>query len=146
MHWRVMLSRSPRDSSGYDQDTRELYIMEGLDSSFMQPAMAHELFHAVQDQVFGIDLLQKGFEEEADDNSDILIARTALMEGDAMAVMFDFTLEGKGTFTDMPMSRQTEASERMSFCLSWLASTPRISSMSIFTKSGRRVAKLFSPA
>src|SRR5690606_6048079 len=70
----------------YDDETKELYILEGQDDAFLDTVLSHELFHAIQDQVFGIGVIRAG----GDDNADLLAARIALVEGDAVAVMIDF--------------------------------------------------------
>jgi hypothetical protein len=74
----------------YDQKTKELYVMRGIPMSLQRPAMAHELFHAIQDQHFSIDTLQAPF--TALENGDYVLARGALIEGDATIVMIDFAL------------------------------------------------------
>lgn len=79
----------------YDQTTKELYIMEGIPLSLQRPAMAHELFHAIQDQHFDILSMQEPFSTM--ENSDFALARSALIEGDATVLMFDFSLYEAGT-------------------------------------------------
>ena len=81
----------------YDDDTKSLYVMEGQDPATLDSVMSHELFHAIQDQQYGIDGLREGGEE----NTDLMTARTALIEGDAVAVMIDFEL-APASFTDIP--------------------------------------------
>ncbi len=79
----------------YDQKAKELYIMRGIPLSLQRPAMAHELFHAIQDQHFDILSLQEPFSTV--ENGDFALARSALIEGDATVVMFDFSLYEAGT-------------------------------------------------
>lgn len=79
----------------YDQKTKELYIMEGIPLSLQRPAMAHEIYHAIQDQHFDILRLQEPF--STIENGDFALARSALLEGDATVVMFDFSLYEAGT-------------------------------------------------
>ena len=74
----------------YDQDIKELYIMSGLPEALQRPTMAHEIFHALQDQHFDILEMQAAFSPK--ENSDFQIARSALIEGDATVLMIDFTL------------------------------------------------------
>lgn len=93
----------------YDQDAKELYIMAGLPRALQRPTMAHEIFHALQDQHFDILSMQAPFEPR--ENADFHTARSALIEGDATALMFDFTLHEQGrlpqgqirTIAQMPM-------------------------------------------
>lgn len=78
----------------YDQKTKELYVMRGIPMTLQRPAMAHELFHAIQDQHFDIEKLQDPF--STIENGDYALARSALLEGDATIVMFDFSLYESG--------------------------------------------------
>src|SRR5690606_12199035 len=78
----------------YDQTTKELYVMRGIPMTLQRPAMAHELFHAIQDQHFDIQKLQDPF--STIENGDYALARSALLEGDATIVMFDFSLYESG--------------------------------------------------
>ncbi len=78
----------------YDQTTKELYIMEGIPLGLQRPAMAHEIFHALQDQHFDILAMQEPFSTM--ENSDFALARSALLEGDATVLMFDFSLYEQG--------------------------------------------------
>jgi hypothetical protein len=92
----------------YDQQTKELYIMRGIPLALQRPAMAHELYHAIQDQHFDILSLQGPF--SSTENSDFAIARSALIEGDATVTMIDFSLYESGelpteevsTFVELP--------------------------------------------
>lgn len=78
----------------YDQHAKELYIMEGIPRDLQRPAMAHEIFHAIQDQHFDINRMVEPLSNQQ--NSDFALARSALIEGDASMVMIDFSLYEKG--------------------------------------------------
>ncbi len=78
----------------YDQSSQELYIMEGLPASLQEPTMAHEIFHALQDQHFDIGRLLAP--DQVTDNDDFTLARMALIEGDATVLMIDYELYGHG--------------------------------------------------
>lgn len=80
----------------YDQDAKELYIMEGLPEAIQGPTMAHEIFHAIQDQHFDIGAMLEAF--SSDENGDFALARMALIEGDAFVLMFDYQLWEMGIF------------------------------------------------
>jgi hypothetical protein len=96
----------------YDERADQLNIMEGLPLALQRPTMAHELFHAIQDQHFGLTELIRPLDDAAS-AADLIAARMALVEGDAMAVMLDFSLYREGTlpkgdvqsFIDSPMMR-----------------------------------------
>ncbi len=82
----------------YDDKTRELVVIAGMDLKEQRIVMAHELFHAIQDQHFTIDSLrppERGL-VGGSGNEDRALARTALIEGDATAVMLDFTTADMG--------------------------------------------------
>lgn len=93
----------------YDQETKELYIMQGIPLSLQRPAMAHEIFHAIQDQHFDIKRMVEPISSR--ENGDFSLARTALIEGDASLVMIDFALYESGvlpqdnvrSIVDIPM-------------------------------------------
>lgn len=79
----------------YDQQTKELYIMQGLPAALQRPTMAHEIFHVLQDQHFDILAMQAMFKNK--DNGDFHMARSAMLEGDATVLMLDFTLYEAGS-------------------------------------------------
>ena len=74
----------------YDPDQKELYVMTGVPLELQKPAMAHELFHAIQDQHFNLTELQGPFTPT--ENADFSMARSALIEGDATVLMYDYSL------------------------------------------------------
>ena len=57
-----------------------------MPAAFQTTIAVHELTHALQDQYFD---LQK-FVDAKTENSDLLLAHSALVEGDATAVMIDY--------------------------------------------------------
>jgi len=96
----------------YDTKEAELYLIEGLDALIAGPAMAHEIFHAVQDQSFDLEFVQvpsRGLAGSTT-NGDRATARAALIEGDATVLMIDFTFHEQGalrygggaSFIDVP--------------------------------------------
>jgi tetratricopeptide (TPR) repeat protein len=73
---------------GYYDPEKERYIMAGWLPELFQPTIAvHELTHALQDQYFNLDK----FLDVEKETSDALLARSAVVEGDATAVMLDYT-------------------------------------------------------
>lgn len=78
----------------YDHKTHELYIMQGIPEALVRATMAHEIYHGVQDQRFDLKALFAPF--SARENSDFQLARSALVEGDAMIVTYDFFLYDEG--------------------------------------------------
>ena len=82
----------------YDEDESELYLLDDLPGFSADPTLAHELFHGIQDQLFDLGTIHGGWE----DADDALLAAAALIEGDAVAVMIDYTIGGAISFTDIP--------------------------------------------
>lgn len=80
---------------GYYDPKRHHYVMAAWIPTMLQTTIAvHELTHALQDQYFDL----RKFIDDKSENSDELLARTALVEGDATAVMMDYArgLMGQG--------------------------------------------------
>ena len=97
----------------YDPKTKTVYLLNWLDVDSQKPVLAHELTHALQDQSFGIEKWMK--EAEPTDNkkgdpspADIKDdeeseARQAVIEGQAMVVLLDYSLAPTGkTLLDSP--------------------------------------------
>ncbi|MFM1847775.1 MAG: hypothetical protein RL417_1249 [Pseudomonadota bacterium] len=78
---------------GYYDPEKKHFVMAGWMPEFVQkPIIVHELTHALQDHYFDLErLLDHGKE-----SSDVLLARSALAEGDATAVMIDHTRQQMG--------------------------------------------------
>lgn len=72
---------------GYYDPDRKHFIMAAWLPEIMQTTIAvHEMTHALQDQYFNL----QGFVDANIENSDLLMSRSALVEGDATAVMLDY--------------------------------------------------------
>jgi hypothetical protein len=83
----------------YDPKQQTFFIADWLPHLVQKPVMAHELVHALQDQHYN---LQKNF-DLVKGQADLSLARKALIEGDAMAVMLVYLLEPLGlTMADLP--------------------------------------------
>ena len=83
----------------YDPKQRTFFIADWLPQLVQKPVMAHELVHALQDQHYD---LQSHF-DLVKDQSDLTLARKALIEGDAVAVMLAYLLEPLGmSMDDLP--------------------------------------------
>ena len=82
----------------YDDDSETLYLLDDLATFAADPTLAHELLHGIQDQLFDLSAV-RGDWVRADD---ALLAATALIEGDAVAVMIEYTIGGAISFTDIP--------------------------------------------
>ncbi len=87
----------------YDPQTKFVNLLDWLPPETQIPVLAHELTHALQDQNFGMEKWVKGphhkkkmspAETIADDESSV--ARHAVLEGQAMAVMIDYMLAPLG--------------------------------------------------
>jgi hypothetical protein len=77
----------------YDPKTKTLYIADWIKSGDQEGTMAHELTHALQDQYFG---LEPYLEEGEKLSMDQQFARAAVMEGQAVAIALNYSLEDHG--------------------------------------------------
>src|SRR6058998_1861255 len=85
----------------YDPDKKTFFISGWLPVEQQKPVMVHELTHALQDQHFDLNRFIKRVRKL--ENDDMVLARQALVEGEGMAVMFDFILEPEGrNFAQLP--------------------------------------------
>ena len=76
----------------YDHTRQELYIADWLDPFVQGPVMAHEIFHAIQDQEWGAGKLL----DSKVYSHDQILAHAALLEGDATVVMLNYAQPEKG--------------------------------------------------
>lgn len=76
----------------YDHTRKELHIADWIPTLMQQPVLAHEIFHAVQDQEWGGGKLidSKKYTHDA------VLAHAALMEGDATLVMLMYAMPAEG--------------------------------------------------
>ena len=98
----------------YDVKTKTVNLLNWVDAEQQKPVLAHELTHALQDQSFGIEKWMKGSTEDTDNTkddpspSDIIndeetSARQAVIEGQAMVVLIDYSAAPAGkTFLEVP--------------------------------------------
>ncbi|MGA8540631.1 MAG: hypothetical protein WB566_14100, partial [Terriglobales bacterium] len=91
----------------YDEKTKTVNLLNWLDIEQQKPVLAHELTHALQDQSFGIEKWMKGSAEVTDnkkdeprqadiENDEESSARQAVVEGQAMVVLLDYSLAPTG--------------------------------------------------
>ncbi len=72
----------------YDPQRDTLYVMEGLDPSLVEPVLAHEMVHALQDQYEDLDSLMSAVAEE----NDRATAAQSALEGHATLAMLEWQL------------------------------------------------------
>ena len=70
----------------YDPERKEFVMLDTMPGQLQVPVAVHELTHALQDQKFGLTHFLDPRERESDE----LMARAALVEGDATAIMQEF--------------------------------------------------------
>ncbi len=93
----------------YDPKLGKLFIADWMPMEQQRMTLAHELVHALQDQHFGLASIL----DEEGENDDRALARRAIVEGEAVAVMLDHMLRPmKRTFLNLP--NLVEVYERMS--------------------------------
>lgn len=85
----------------YDPEQKTFFLASWLPLEGQEPVVVHELTHALQDQHFNV---QKILEESRhSENDDRALARQALLEGDAMAVMLQYLIgASKRHFSEVP--------------------------------------------
>ena len=102
-----MLSLLKEQIAGYyDSKTKTVYMLDWIDPDTQKPVLVHELTHALQDQHTD---LEKWSDQTPDDVShtasedndhlakdELDTARTAALEGQAMAVFVDYSLKPSG--------------------------------------------------
>ncbi len=97
----------------YDSKRKTMYLLNWLPPESQLPVMSHELTHALQDQSIGLDKWMKGAGKHSEqgtskDNAEVeydeeVSARSALVEGQGMAVMIDYFLKDSGhSLADSP--------------------------------------------
>jgi hypothetical protein len=97
----------------YDAKRKTVHLLDWIPVESQLPVMAHELTHALQDQKVDLDNWMKAARDKAKNSSDadnaeidldeVISARTALVEGQGMAVLVDFILQPTGrTLADSP--------------------------------------------
>lgn len=78
----------------YDPEAKTLYIADWVPSGDQEETLAHELTHALQDQHFDLAAyLEKGRGLTTDEQ----FARVSVMEGQAVAIAMNLSLEDRGT-------------------------------------------------
>jgi hypothetical protein len=100
----------------YDPKTKTVNLLNWLEIEQQKPVLAHELTHALQDQSFGLEKWMKvaeGNDRKQDPrpedikSDEELTARQAIVEGQAMAVLLDYTLAPTGqSLLDSPQIRE----------------------------------------
>jgi hypothetical protein len=81
----------------YDPATKVLYVVEGADPALIDVTVSHELVHALQDQYFNLDSLQK-----LRGNNDRQVAAQALLEGQAVFEQMSVMLGERALTTALP--------------------------------------------
>jgi hypothetical protein len=90
----------------YDSKTKTVYMLDWIDAETQKPVLVHELTHALQDQHTDLekwnDQTPADLSHNASEDNDHLAkdeldtARTAALEGQAMAVFVDYSLKPSG--------------------------------------------------
>ncbi|MEE2789628.1 MAG: hypothetical protein VX589_19975 [Myxococcota bacterium] len=90
----------------YDHTRQELHIADWIPSMVQAPVLAHEIFHAIQDQEWGGGKLidSKKYRHDA------VLAHAALLEGDATIMMFNYSQSDMDVSTSSVMANMIAAS------------------------------------
>ena len=81
----------------YDPATKKLYVVEGAELALTDMTVSHELVHALQDQYFNLDSIQK-----LKGNNDRQVAAQALFEGQAIFEQMSATIGERALTTALP--------------------------------------------
>jgi len=81
----------------YDPKENIFYLAKWIAPHMQETIIAHELTHALQDQHFNLD----EFTERIEGNSDAVLARASVIEGEATLVMMMYSLEAMGMEAEM---------------------------------------------
>lgn len=84
----------------YDPRQKTLFVARWMPTFMQKPILAHEMYHALQDQY--LDLKEVLFEEE---NDDAKSAHSALFEGDGTLLMLLMSIAGKGDLSPEVMKQ-----------------------------------------
>ena len=107
----------------YDSKTKTVNLLDWIEPDSQKPVLAHELTHALQDQRVNLDKWENTTNDEppknfAEDNQHIATdeqdtAREAVLEGQAMAVLVDYSLKPQGaTILTNPNAVKEKADEQ----------------------------------
>lgn len=107
----------------YDSKTKTVNLLDWIEPDSQKPVLAHELTHALQDQRVNLDKWENAANDEppkdfAEDNQHIATdeqdtAREAVLEGQAMAVLVDYSLKPQGaTILTNPNAVKEKADEQ----------------------------------
>jgi hypothetical protein len=110
-HFLVVMLRE-QVAGYYDPKTQTVNLLNWVEPEAQRPVLAHELTHALQDQSFGLERWLEDVESPGHNhgptpsdinNDEEIAARQAMVEGQAMLVLLDYTLAPTGkTLLDSP--------------------------------------------
>jgi hypothetical protein len=93
----------------YDPDSKEFFIADWIPLELQRPVIAHELTHALQDQYHDL----SGLLARIPGNDDQMLAKSALVEGEALIVMIEYSLKPLGgSILNIPDIRKMTESQR----------------------------------
>jgi hypothetical protein len=100
----LLKSTGQQIAAYYDDETKEISMLNWVPSDRQEPILAHELTHALQDQNYDLAKWMKAVNKPAANpasravpiDGDAQIARKAVVEGQAMVVYVDYLLKPAG--------------------------------------------------
>ncbi len=114
----------------YDAKTKTVYMLDWIDPESQKPVLVHELTHALQDQHVDLDKWSNQTPPDVSHNvtedndhlakDEMDTARTAVLEGQAMAVFVDYSLKPTGR----SLIKDPELVERLEEQMSSTADSP----------------------
>jgi len=85
----------------YDAHSKTVFLLDWVDPEVQKPVMAHELVHALQDQSYDLEKWLDVHKDTSDATEQMALdeqrtARQAVVEGQAMVVLYDYQLTDTG--------------------------------------------------
>lgn len=119
----------------YDSHNKTVYLLDWVEPDVQKPVMAHELVHALQDQSFGLEKWLNVAKDSKDDTAQIALeeqraARQAVVEGQAMIVLFDYELSA----SNQSVESAPDAVEAMKGSMLGEDSTPMYSQAPLYLR------------
>lgn len=119
----LILNTIPQEVAGYySPDDKKLFIADWVAEGGQGMVLAHEICHALQDQHFNLNIFQKKASPGGYMNSDLTLARTAVVEGEASEVMAGYSAQLKDSGAGVP--DESELTKSFASGYSSLSSAP----------------------
>lgn len=93
----------------YDPDTKRFYVIEGMVGEAQKPTIVHELLHALEDQHFDLEAIEKPFREN---DPDRVFAIRCMWEGSAEWIRRRYQQQDPATDAEYYRQQMNDTSDR----------------------------------